>query len=133
MLSTKEGKKAWVEPVIDAAAPDGYRFQVRTGTLSRADEERLTTGTKTPPTTIAISRSPRRPAFPSARFQSSVIAAPVRRHRKLPRDDGVRSFVEAVEADAAVALATVVAPKAYSKIKSQPMIQAMNSPMVAYA
>jgi putative DNA methylase len=47
MLSTKEGKKAWVEPVIDAAAPDGWRFNVRTGTLTKADEERLKNGTKT--------------------------------------------------------------------------------------
>lgn len=47
LLSTKEGKKAWVEPVIDAASPDGYRFLVRTGTLSKADEERLKKGTKT--------------------------------------------------------------------------------------
>ena len=27
MLSTKEGKKAWVEPVIDPTAPDGWRFR----------------------------------------------------------------------------------------------------------
>lgn len=47
MLSTKEGKKAWVEPVIDAAAPDGWRFNVRTGTLTKAEEERLKNGTKT--------------------------------------------------------------------------------------
>ncbi len=47
MLSTKEGKKAWVEPVIDAAAPEGWRFEVRTGALSKADEERLKKGTKT--------------------------------------------------------------------------------------
>jgi putative DNA methylase len=46
MLSTKEGKKAWVEPVIDAAAPDGWRFEVKTGALSKADEERLQKGTK---------------------------------------------------------------------------------------
>ncbi|MCX8004450.1 MAG: DUF1156 domain-containing protein, partial [Burkholderiaceae bacterium] len=46
LLSTKEGKKAWVEPVIDAAALDGWRFEVRTGTLTKADEERLKTGTK---------------------------------------------------------------------------------------
>ena len=46
MLSTKEGKKAWVEPVIDASAPDGWRFQVKTGTLKKADEERLKKGTK---------------------------------------------------------------------------------------
>lgn len=44
MLSTKEGKKAWVEPVIDPAAPDGWRFEVRTGALSKADEERLKKG-----------------------------------------------------------------------------------------
>jgi putative DNA methylase len=27
MLSTKAGKEAWVEPVLDAAAHDGYRFE----------------------------------------------------------------------------------------------------------
>ncbi len=47
MLSTKEGKKAWVEPVIDASAPDGWRVEVRTGPLSKADEEQRKTGTKT--------------------------------------------------------------------------------------
>jgi Adenine-specific DNA methylase containing a Zn-ribbon len=47
MLSTKEGKKAWVEPVRDASAPDGYRFEVRSGELAKADEERLKKGTKT--------------------------------------------------------------------------------------
>ena len=46
MLATKEGKKAWVEPVIDPVAPDGYRFEVRTGKPSKADEERLKKGTK---------------------------------------------------------------------------------------
>jgi putative DNA methylase len=46
MLSTKEGKKAWVEVVIDAAAPDGWRFEVKTGSLSKAEEERLKAGTK---------------------------------------------------------------------------------------
>lgn len=47
MLSTKEGKKAWVEPVIDLVAPDGWRFEVKTGPLSKRDEERLKKGTKT--------------------------------------------------------------------------------------
>jgi len=46
MLSTKEGKKAWVEPVLDSQAPDGYRFEVRTGNLSKADEKRISEGTK---------------------------------------------------------------------------------------
>jgi putative DNA methylase len=46
MLSTKEGRKAWVEPVMDPAAPDGWRFEVRTGALSRVDEVRLKQGTK---------------------------------------------------------------------------------------
>ncbi len=46
MLSTKEGKKAWVKPVIDPAAPDGWRFEVKTGTLSKVNEERLKKGTK---------------------------------------------------------------------------------------
>ncbi|MDF0697486.1 DUF1156 domain-containing protein [Rhizobium sp. MC63] len=46
MLSTKDGKKAWVEPVIDASASDGWRFQVKKGTLSKAEEEKLKNGTK---------------------------------------------------------------------------------------
>jgi putative DNA methylase len=47
MLSTKEGKKAWVEPSVDTTAPDGWRFVVRTGTPAKAEEERLKKGTKT--------------------------------------------------------------------------------------
>jgi putative DNA methylase len=47
VLSTKEGKKAWVEPVIDSSAPDGWRFEVHSGKLAKADEERLKAGTKT--------------------------------------------------------------------------------------
>lgn len=47
MLSTKEGKKAWVELVVDAAAQDGWRFEVQTGKLTKGDEERLKSGTKT--------------------------------------------------------------------------------------
>jgi putative DNA methylase len=46
MLSTKEGKKAWVEPVIDATAQDGWRFEVKSGALSGADEEQKKKGTK---------------------------------------------------------------------------------------
>jgi putative DNA methylase len=46
MLSTKEGKAAWVEPVIDTAAPDGWRFEVKTGALSKADEKLRAEGTK---------------------------------------------------------------------------------------
>ncbi|NKK80758.1 DUF1156 domain-containing protein [Rhizobium leguminosarum] len=47
MLSTKHGKKAWVEPVVDAAAPDGWRFEVRTGKLDKSEEDTLRNGTKT--------------------------------------------------------------------------------------
>ena len=46
MLSTKEGKKAWVEPVIDPEAAGGWRFEVRSGALPKVDEERLKKGTK---------------------------------------------------------------------------------------
>ncbi len=46
MLSTKVTKKAWVEPVLDADALDGWRFEVRSGELSKTDEERLQLGTK---------------------------------------------------------------------------------------
>jgi putative DNA methylase len=45
MLSTKEGKKTWVEPVVDGQAQDGYRFIVRTGSLSKTEEDRLKKGT----------------------------------------------------------------------------------------
>ncbi|MGC0326706.1 putative DNA methylase [Bradyrhizobium sp. USDA 326] len=47
MLSTKEGKKAWVEPIIDAKAPEGWRFEVKTGKLSKTEEEAKKKGTKT--------------------------------------------------------------------------------------
>jgi putative DNA methylase len=47
MLSTKEGKKTWIEPVLDVAAPDGWRFQVRRGELAKSEEDRLKNGTKT--------------------------------------------------------------------------------------
>lgn len=47
ILSAKEGKKAWVEPIIDPSSPDGWHFAVRSGRLSKADEERLKVGTKT--------------------------------------------------------------------------------------
>ena len=53
MLSTKEGRKAWVDLVIDASAPDGWRFEVRTGSLAKAEEERLKKGTKAGPATFA--------------------------------------------------------------------------------
>ncbi|MGN6772553.1 MAG: DUF1156 domain-containing protein [Rhizobiaceae bacterium] len=46
MLSTKEGKKVWAEPVIDTSASQGWRFEVRTGTLSKADEEKKKKGMK---------------------------------------------------------------------------------------
>jgi putative DNA methylase len=46
MLSTKKTKKVWVEPVIDAKAPDGWRFVVKTGLSPKADEDRLKLGTK---------------------------------------------------------------------------------------
>ncbi|ESZ05293.1 DUF1156 domain-containing protein [Mesorhizobium sp. C089B] len=45
MLSTKEGKKAWAEPIIDPDAPDGYRFEVRSGRITKAQEEQLKKGT----------------------------------------------------------------------------------------
>jgi putative DNA methylase len=44
MLSTKEGKKAWVEVVIDETAQDGWRFEVNTGALSAAREKELKAG-----------------------------------------------------------------------------------------
>jgi putative DNA methylase len=46
MLSTKESMKTWIDPVLDAKAQDGWRFDVHQGSLSKADEERLKLGTK---------------------------------------------------------------------------------------
>ncbi len=46
MLSTKEGKQAWVEPVLDPAARDGYRFEIRTGKADPATLEKAKKGTK---------------------------------------------------------------------------------------
>ena len=46
MLSTKELKKTWIKTVIDKDAQEGWRFEVRTGALSKLDEDRLKTGTK---------------------------------------------------------------------------------------
>lgn len=47
VLSAVAGKKAWVDPAIDPLAPDGWRFEVREGVLTKADEDRLKKGTKT--------------------------------------------------------------------------------------
>jgi putative DNA methylase len=46
MLSTKEGKRAWIDPVLDPDSPDGYRFEVRSGTLTKSDVDRIKKGTK---------------------------------------------------------------------------------------
>lgn len=45
MLSTKEGKKAWVEIKIDTKEKDGWRFEVKSGALSKSEEARLKEGT----------------------------------------------------------------------------------------
>lgn len=44
MISTKEGRKVWVEPVIDSASPEGWHFDVRTGPLKKAEEDKLKKG-----------------------------------------------------------------------------------------
>ena len=45
MLSTKKGKKAWIEPIVDQNAPDGYRFVVRSGSISEESESKARAGT----------------------------------------------------------------------------------------
>lgn len=45
MLSTKDRKKVWVEPKIDRNAPDGYRFVVRSGRISKEEESKANAGT----------------------------------------------------------------------------------------
>jgi putative DNA methylase len=46
MLSTKPGKEAWVEPVLDPSARDGYRFKVRTRKKDGPPPNEAKTGTK---------------------------------------------------------------------------------------
>ncbi|MYE02969.1 MAG: DUF1156 domain-containing protein, partial [Alphaproteobacteria bacterium] len=46
MLSTKAGKQAWVEIVLDETAKDGWRFTVKTGQLSKDIEAKKKLGTK---------------------------------------------------------------------------------------
>ena len=46
LLSGKAGRKAWIEPVLDEAETDGYRFEVRTGSLTKDDEKKALEGTK---------------------------------------------------------------------------------------
>jgi len=46
MLSTKKGKKAWVEIIRDAEAQDGWRFEVKTGELDSTTEAAKKIGTK---------------------------------------------------------------------------------------
>lgn len=46
LLSTREGKKAWVDVVRDSSAIDGWRFEVKSGALSKEEEARLKIGTK---------------------------------------------------------------------------------------
>jgi putative DNA methylase len=45
ILSTKAGRQTWVTPVVDASAQDGWRFEVKTGSLSKTDEAKLKEGT----------------------------------------------------------------------------------------
>lgn len=46
MLSTKKGNKAWVDIVEDSTEVDGWRFEVKTGEISKADEVTKSFGTK---------------------------------------------------------------------------------------
>lgn len=46
ILSNKDGRKVWVVPIVDQKAPDGYRFEVRSGVLPKAEEAVLKKGTK---------------------------------------------------------------------------------------
>ena len=46
MLSTKAGRQAWVEILDDAASLDGWRFAVKIGKLSTAEEAKKKVGTR---------------------------------------------------------------------------------------
>ena len=45
MLSTREGKKAWVNAIIDPKARDGWRFEVGRGALGKEEEKQKKIGT----------------------------------------------------------------------------------------
>jgi putative DNA methylase len=45
LLSTKQGKKAWVVPIVDRASAT-YQFDVRSGTPTADEEAKAKTGTK---------------------------------------------------------------------------------------
>ena len=46
LLSGKAGQKSWIEPILDQGETDGYRFEVRTGPLTKEDEKKVLEGTK---------------------------------------------------------------------------------------
>ena len=46
MLSTRDGRKTWVEVVLDASSIDGYRFDIRSGSLDAQAEQNLKLGSK---------------------------------------------------------------------------------------
>ena len=46
MLSTKEGKKAWAEIIHDSSALNGWRFQIRSGHISKELQAKAKLGTK---------------------------------------------------------------------------------------
>jgi putative DNA methylase len=47
MLSSKGARKSWVETVIDETSPEGWKFEVRSGPLSKEAEAELRKGNKT--------------------------------------------------------------------------------------
>jgi putative DNA methylase len=47
VLSTKEGKKVWLEPLIPHDRPEEYEFKIRTGSIAKDEEALLKRGTKT--------------------------------------------------------------------------------------
>lgn len=46
MLSTRKDRKAWVEVVRDPSAPEGWRFDVRSGSISTDEEKAKSLGSK---------------------------------------------------------------------------------------
>jgi putative DNA methylase len=45
-LSSKAGKQAWLEPILDDQAEDGWRFEIRTGTVTKDHAARIKLGTR---------------------------------------------------------------------------------------
>lgn len=75
MLSTKEGKQAWVEIAKDANDPDGYRFEVRTDGKSPAEAKNGTKSSRGANFTCVLTGAPISPDYIKAEGKAKRMGA----------------------------------------------------------